>query len=279
MLTTLKLHFVQGAFFQALSFDRNRRHSVMVRNPSSQILDRPTHAKTQHQKGGVETIESSVDVGRSSEDCSSHSLHYYPHRSVHSRSKRAVDILGAVVGLAITGLALIPVAIAIQLDNPGPIFFSQTRCGYRGRPFKIWKFRSMVTNAEQLRHQVHNQANGFIFKNEHDPRITRVGRFLRRTSLDELPQFWNVLIGDLSLVGTRPPLLDEVKHYHDRHWRRLEVKPGMTGEWQVKGRSQVLDFETVVNLDLRYQRRWSVMYDLQLILKTVEVVLRGRGAC
>lgn len=201
------------------------------------------------------------------------------HPSVSSKVKRCIDILGAAVGLILTALVVIPIAIAIQLDNPGPIFYRQTRCGHRGRCFKIWKFRSMVVNAEALRHQVANQASGHVFKNDNDPRITRVGRFLRRTSLDELPQFWNVLQGDMSLVGTRPPTVDEVKRYSRHHWRRLEVKPGITGEWQVNGRSQVIDFEAIVRLDLRYLHRWSVVYDLNLICKTIWVVLSKQGAC
>ncbi|NJO80525.1 MAG: sugar transferase [Cyanobacteria bacterium RM1_2_2] len=201
------------------------------------------------------------------------------HPSVDHRAKRCLDILGALVGLGITGLIFIPVAIAIYLDNPGPLLYSQTRCGWRGQQFRIWKFRSMVTNADQLKHTVQNQASGHIFKNDNDPRITRVGKFLRRTSLDELPQFWNVLMGDMSLVGTRPPTVDEVKQYNNRHWQRLEVKPGMTGEWQANGRSSVTDFEQIVDMDLRYMRHWSIAYDVKLILKTIQTVLKRKGAC
>lgn len=201
------------------------------------------------------------------------------HPAVYSRPKRILDILGATVGLSLTALIFLPIVIAIYFDNPGPIFYSQTRCGWRGRQFRIWKFRSMVVNADQLKHQVQNQANGHIFKNDNDPRITRVGRFLRRTSLDELPQFWNVLLGDMSLVGTRPPTVDEVKQYNERHWQRLEVKPGITGEWQANGRSSVNDFEEIVSMDLHYQRCWSIAYDMKLILKTIQAVLHRKGAC
>lgn len=201
------------------------------------------------------------------------------HRSVTSRTKRLIDVLGAVVGLGITAVVAIPVAIATVLDNPGPIFYSQTRRGFSGRTFKIWKFRSMVTGAEQLKHLVKNEASGHIFKNENDPRITRVGKFLRRTSLDELPQFWNVLLGDMSLVGTRPPTNDEVMHYSNHHWQRLNVKPGITGEWQANGRSSVQDFEDIVRMDLDYQRKWSIAYDINLILKTLLVVSNKSGAC
>jgi lipopolysaccharide/colanic/teichoic acid biosynthesis glycosyltransferase len=200
------------------------------------------------------------------------------HPSIQSRLKRAIDLLGAIVGLVLTAFLIPPIAIAIYLDNPGPILYSQQRCGLYGRPFRMWKFRSMVTNAEALQHLVVNQASGNIFKNDRDPRITPVGQFLRRTSLDELPQFWNVLMGEMSLVGTRPPTLAEVEGYSAHHWLRLNVKPGMTGEWQANGRSYVDDFEQIVKLDLRYQQRWSIAYDLYLVSKTIFAVLQRKGA-
>jgi lipopolysaccharide/colanic/teichoic acid biosynthesis glycosyltransferase len=200
------------------------------------------------------------------------------HPSVTSKLKRFIDIAGALVGLAITAVAIVPIAIAIQLDNPGPLLYSQVRCGLYGQTFRIWKFRSMVTNADRLKHLVQNEAKGNIFKNQNDPRVTRVGRFLRRTSLDELPQFWNVLMGDMSLVGTRPPTVDEVDKYERHHFQRLFVKPGITGEWQANGRSQVEDFEDIVKMDVAYQQKWSVMYDLTLILKTIQAVLNKSGA-
>jgi anti-anti-sigma factor len=195
------------------------------------------------------------------------------HPSVRSRAKRAIDILGALVGLGITSIVLVPIIIASQIDNPGSIFFRQTRCGLMGKKFRLWKFRSMVTNAEALKATVINEVEGPMFKNPKDPRVTRVGRFLRKTSLDELPQFFNVLMGDMSLVGTRPPTPDEIERYDIPNWQRLDVKPGMTGEWQVYGRSQVSKFEDVIALDLRYQKRWSLAYDLKLIVKTILVVL------
>lgn len=205
--------------------------------------------------------------------------HQTPHPSTDSTVKRLIDILGSLMGLLILALVFIPVAIAIKLDSPGPIFFTQRRYGLYGRPFKICKFRSMVDNAEALKTQVHNQATGPIFKNRKDPRVTRVGRFLRQTSLDEFPQFWNVLSGEMSLVGTRPPSRDEIIHYNERYWQRLQVKPGLTGEWQVSGRSRVSNFETILALDLRYQRHWSFWYDLKIIGKTIYVVLTQWGAC
>ena len=201
------------------------------------------------------------------------------HPSVRSKVKRWLDIVGSLVGLLITGVLFIPIVIAIKLDSPGPIFFGQTRCGWMGKKFKIWKFRSMGTDAEKLKSQIKNEASGAIFKNANDPRITKVGRFLRRTSLDELPQFWNVLKGEMSLVGTRPPTPDEVGIYEVPEWQRLDVKPGMTGEWQVHGRSTVKDFEDVIKLDLRYQNNWSLFYDLQLIVKTIGIVFnKNSGA-
>lgn len=201
------------------------------------------------------------------------------HPSVKSRAKRAIDIVGALVGLGITGVLWVPIAIAIKLDDGGPILFSQIRCSWMGKRFRIWKFRSMVTNAEALKKQVANEVEGPLFKNKRDPRITRVGRFLRKTSLDEFPQFWNVLKGDMSLVGTRPPTPDEVEHYEVPAWQRLNVKPGLTGEWQVNGRSSIQKFEDVIRLDLKYQENWSLLYDLKLIVKTVLVIFsRDSGA-
>jgi lipopolysaccharide/colanic/teichoic acid biosynthesis glycosyltransferase len=200
------------------------------------------------------------------------------HPSVSSVSKRILDIVGSIVGLLILALLYLPIAIAIKLDSPGPVVYQQERCGLYGRRITIRKFRSMVDNADALKANIKNEAQGLIFKNENDPRVTRVGQFLRKTSLDEIPQFWNVLIGEMSLVGTRPPTLDEVAHYNDRHWQRLNVKPGLTGEWQVSGRSAIKDFEKIVDLDLRYQDRWHPFYDLQVIWKTVSILLNRSGA-
>lgn len=201
------------------------------------------------------------------------------HCSVTSKIKRSIDILGSLVGLVIAAAVAVPVAVAMLLDSPGPLLYSQVRCSFQGQHFRMWKFRSMVVGAEKLKHLVTNQATGHIFKNDNDPRITRVGRFLRSTSLDELPQFWNVLVGDMSLVGTRPPTPDEVASYDDFHWQRLDVKPGLTGEWQVNGRSAVKDFDEIVGMDIDYQRKWSVVYDISLICKTILVVLNKNGAC
>lgn len=201
-----------------------------------------------------------------------------PLPAATSVTKRAIDIVGALVGLGIVGIVIVPIAIAIKKDG-GPLLFGQTRYGYQGKTFRIWKFRSMVTNADALKHTVKNEASGLIFKNEDDPRITPIGKFLRRTSLDELPQFWNVLRGEMSLVGTRPPVLNEVAEYQPHHWRRLAVKPGMTGKWQTSGRSSIKDFEQVVEMDLSYQRRWSIWADIVIIAKTIGVVFGSKDAC
>jgi lipopolysaccharide/colanic/teichoic acid biosynthesis glycosyltransferase len=203
-----------------------------------------------------------------------------PHRSASCLVKRFIDIVGSLIGLFIFGLIFFPTALAIRLDSPGSILYSQERYGLLGHSFRIYKFRSMVQNADELKAQIKNEAKGLIFKNKHDPRITRVGRFLRKTSLDEFPQFWNVLKGEMSLVGTRPPTPDEVAQYSAYHWQRLNVKPGLTGEWQVNGRSLVKDFEDIIQLDLRYQAHWHPFYDLVLICKTVFMIFTKRsGAC
>jgi len=201
-----------------------------------------------------------------------------PLPAATSVSKRVLDIVGSLVGLALVGLVIVPIAIAVKKDG-GPLFFSQIRYGYKGKPFRIWKFRSMMTNAEALKHTVKNEANGLIFKNEDDPRITPIGKFLRRTSLDELPQFWNVLKGDMSLVGTRPPVMNEVAEYEPHHWQRLAVKPGITGKWQTSGRSSIKDFEQIVAMDLDYQKQWSLWTDIVIIFKTVAVVFGSKDAC
>lgn len=194
--------------------------------------------------------------------------------------KRSIDILGAIAGLAITGIVSLFVAPAILLESPGPLFFSQTRVGKNGRKFKIYKFRSMYKDAEARKKELlaRNEMKGHMFKMTDDPRITRVGRFIRKTSIDELPQFFNVLKGDMSLVGTRPPTEDEFLQYEGRHKRRLSLRPGITGLWQVSGRSEIENFEDVVRLDLKYIDHWSLLLDFNLLIRTVGVVLFGRGA-
>lgn len=194
--------------------------------------------------------------------------------------KRVMDIVGGCVGLLITVLVSLIVIPAIKLDSPGPAFFSQERVGKNGRKFKMYKFRSMYVDAEERKKELmaKNKMEGFMFKMDDDPRVTKVGKFIRRTSIDELPQFWNVLKGDMSLVGTRPPTVDEYEQYELLHKRRLSIKPGITGMWQVSGRSAITDFEEVVALDTKYIMEWNIVSDIKILLKTVRVVLKRKGA-
>ncbi len=194
--------------------------------------------------------------------------------------KRCMDIVGSVIGLIITGIAFIIFAPQIKRQSPGPIFFSQVRVGKNGRQFKIYKFRSMYMDAEERKAELmeQNEMNGLMFKMENDPRIFPIGKFMRKYSIDELPQFWNILKGDMSLVGTRPPTVDEFIQYEAHHRARLGIKPGLTGMWQVSGRSKITDFEEVVNLDTQYISDWNLSMDIRIILKTIDVVIRGRGA-
>lgn len=195
--------------------------------------------------------------------------------------KRILDICGGIVGCLLTGIAAIFVAPCIYLKSPGPIFFAQNRVGKNGKIFKIYKFRSMYMDAEERKRELmaQNEMKGLMFKIENDPRIIKgIGNFIRKTSVDELPQFWNVLKGDMSLVGTRPPTVDEWEQYELHHRKRLAIKPGITGMWQVSGRSDITDFEEVVELDTKYILNWSFGLDIRILLKTVLIVLAGRGA-
>lgn len=195
-------------------------------------------------------------------------------------AKRALDIAGSLVGMVILGIATIFVAPAIKLDSPGPVFFGQTRVGKNGRKFTFYKFRSMYKDAEARKKELmaSNEVKGLMFKMEDDPRITKVGKFIRKTSIDELPQFWNVLRGDMSLVGTRPPTVDEFEHYEAKHKCRLSMTPGLTGLWQISGRSDIRDFDEVVRLDMQYIDNWSILKDIKILILTVKVVLTGRGS-
>ena len=194
--------------------------------------------------------------------------------------KRVMDICGAVVGLILCGIISIFLIPAIKLDSPGPAIFSQIRIGKNGRRFKFYKFRSMYVDAEERKKELmkNNEMDGLMFKMEDDPRITKVGKFIRKTSLDEFPQFWNVLIGDMSLVGTRPPTEDEFNKYNGHYKRRLMMTPGITGLWQVSGRSSITDFDEVVKLDLEYIDNWSLLGDIKILFKTVISVIKRDGA-
>jgi exopolysaccharide biosynthesis polyprenyl glycosylphosphotransferase len=193
--------------------------------------------------------------------------------------KRAIDITLAACGLLLAAVPMAIIALLIKLDSEGEIIFRQTRVGRGGRHFTLYKFRTMRKDAEALLPQLaaHNEAGGPIFKMKNDPRCTRVGRILRRLSLDELPQLWNVLRGDISLVGPRAPIPREVERYEEWHKKRLEVTPGLTGLWQVSGRSS-LTFDEMVMLDIYYIENWSLALDLKILLKTIPAVLAGSGA-
>lgn len=194
--------------------------------------------------------------------------------------KRAMDIAGSLVGLLITAIAFIIFAPIIYIQSPGPIFYSQWRVGKNGRRFKIYKFRSMYPDADKRKAELmkDNKMEGLMFKMDNDPRIIPIGRIMRKLSIDELPQFYNILKGDMSLVGTRPPTVDEWEQYSPHHRARLCSKPGLTGMWQVSGRSDITNFEEVVALDMKYIREWNIFLDIKLILKTVQVVLTGKGS-
>lgn len=204
-----------------------------------------------------------------------------PEASWQSLAKQLLDFFGALFWLVVLSPVFLAIALAIKLSTPGPVFFRQKRSGINGAPFTIYKFRTMATNAEQFQHELAamNEMSGPVFKVTNDPRITPVGKFLRKYSLDELPQLFNVLRGEMSLVGPRPLPVDEVRRFDNlAHRRRLSVKPGLTCLWQISGRNQITDFRDWVRLDLEYIDRWSIWLDLQILILTVPVVLRGTGA-
>lgn len=194
--------------------------------------------------------------------------------------KRCMDIIGSLVGLMLTGIAFLVFSPIIKAQSPGPIFYAQTRIGRNGRRFKFYKFRTMVVGADAMKQELmeQNEMEGLMFKMEHDPRIFGVGRFMRKFSIDELPQFWNVLKGDMSLVGTRPPTEEEFEQYELHHKARLGIRPGLTGMWQVSGRSDIKNFEEIVALDTQYISNWSLGMDIRILFRTIGVVLSGKGS-
>jgi exopolysaccharide biosynthesis polyprenyl glycosylphosphotransferase len=195
--------------------------------------------------------------------------------------KRAFDIVAASLILLVASPFYGLIALLIKLDNPGPIFYKQTRIGLKGKHFKVWKFRTMVVNADKLQKELESKnemKDGVMFKMKDDPRITKIGKVLRRYSLDELPQIFNVLFGEMSLVGPRPFPIRDVERFEAHHFIRQEVLPGITGLWQVSGRSNIVDFEDVIRLDVAYIQNWSLMVDFQILLRTIKVVFRKEGA-
>jgi exopolysaccharide biosynthesis polyprenyl glycosylphosphotransferase len=192
-----------------------------------------------------------------------------------------MDRVGALILLLLFLPLFLLIAVAIKIASSGPIFFHQQRSGLNGAPFTLYKFRTMITNAEQFKHELEamNEMSGPVFKVTNDPRVTRTGKFLRRYSLDEFPQLFNVLRGEMSLVGPRPLPVGEVKRFDDlAHRRRLSVKPGLTCLWQISGRNEIRDFKDWVRLDLDYIDQWSLWLDLKILLRTPAAVLRGTGA-
>lgn len=194
--------------------------------------------------------------------------------------KRFMDIVISIIGLIFTGLFTLIFAPIIYIQSPGPIFFSQVRVGRNGKKFKMYKFRSMYPDAEKRKAELmkDNKMDGLMFKVDNDPRITPIGRFLRKSSIDEFPQFLNVLLGQMSVVGTRPPTVDEYEKYEYHHKARLAMKPGITGMWQASGRSDITDFEKVVEMDREYIENWTIGLDIKIMFKTVAAVLSAKGS-
>ena len=245
------------------------------------------------QKCSIMGITTHIELAKISADLSNQIVETIEGRTVISSSmkmatsrqmffKRLLDIFGSLIGLAVTGILTLVIGPAIYIKSPGPIFFSQTRIGKNGRKFKMYKFRSMYEDAEERKAQLMDQnkmKDGLMFKMDDDPRIIKgIGHFIRRTSIDEFPQFWNVLKGEMSLVGTRPPTEDEWEQYSFHHRARLAVKPGITGLWQVSGRSEITDFEEVVKLDAQYIRNWNFGQDIRILFQTIKVVLGAKGS-
>ncbi len=194
--------------------------------------------------------------------------------------KRFLDFSLTITGLIIISPFLLLIALMIKLDSKGPVLFKQKRIGLNGKEFYMYKFRSMVVDAEEKLEELkdNNQTNDVMFKMFDDPRITKAGKFLRKYSLDELPQLFNVLKGEMSLVGPRPPLPREIKKYEKWHHIKFTTIPGLTGMWQVSGRAAIQEFDSVIELDYKYIKNWNLLLDLKLLLKTIPVVLSGKGA-
>jgi exopolysaccharide biosynthesis polyprenyl glycosylphosphotransferase len=233
----------------------------------------------------IRIIPEMYDIAASAIQFKSSDLYPYvevvktPLRGVNLFLKRLVDLLLSGIGLILLIPVFVVVSILIKLDSKGPIFFKQRRIGKNGIQFTMYKFRSMVANAEELKERLkdQNEMDGPVFKIKEDPRITKLGKFIRKYSIDELPQLFNVFRGDMSLIGPRPPLVEEVEQYNDYQWRRLDVRPGLSGLWQISGRNHV-SFEEWVSLDIYYIENWSMKLDTKILLQTIPVVLFGKGA-
>jgi len=207
-------------------------------------------------------------------------LHNFNKKPVQVFIKRVVELFGTILGLIIISPILVTIALAIKLETNGPVLYKQKRIGQHGKEFYMYKFRSMCLGADEKIDELkkYNQTNESMFKMFDDPRVTKVGKFLRKHSLDEFPQLLNVLKGEMSLVGFRPPLPCEVKQYKPVHYVRFTMMPGLTGPWQVNGRSSIKNFDKVIKLEYEYAKNWSLYNDLQILLKTIPVVIFGKNA-
>jgi len=290
LVSEVEGHQVLGYVKDLLEVSKNHPvDEVVFCLPKDYIVDAEEHLKDLEELGiTVRMVLDFYDIYRSKRELSI--FHdEIPILTFHTRSldtqqlffKRVLDICGALVGLGVLAVMFPFITWAIKRDSPGPIFFGQERVGASGRIFKCWKFRSMYIDAEERKKELmaQNEMKGAIFKIKNDPRITRVGAFLRKTSLDEFPQFWNVLKGEMSLVGTRPPTPGEVEQYENWHRRRISIKPGITGKWQVSGRNRIEDFDEIVHLDLDYIDSWNLWQDIRILFKTVTVVFAREGSC
>lgn len=231
-------------------------------------------------EGLLESSEYSNIICENRSDYPMVTLSAVKHDSTRLAVKRLMDIATGFVGCILSVPIIAITAIPLLIESPGPLFFKQERIGKNGRVFKMYKLRSMYVDAEERKRELmeHNKMDGLMFKMDNDPRITKVGKIIRKLSIDELPQFFNVLKGDMSLIGTRPPTVAEFEQYESRHKRRLSMRPGITGMWQVSGRSDIQDFEEVVKLDCKYIDEWSIWLDIKIFFKTIKVVLLHEGA-
>jgi exopolysaccharide biosynthesis polyprenyl glycosylphosphotransferase len=267
------------------TIQRYNIHEMYITIPSERKVIQKVLGRIKKYDIGIKIIPEMYDFASSAIHFRSSDLYPYvevvktPLRGFNLFLKRMMDVTLTSIGI----LFLLPffclVGLLIKIDSRGPVFFKQERIGKNGVPFNMYKFRSMVINAEELKKKLQqkNELDGPVFKIKNDPRITRLGRFIRKYSIDELPQLFNVLRGEMSLIGPRPPLTDEVEQYTDYHWRRLDVRPGISGLWQVSGRNNI-SFEEWVSLDVYYIENWSIKLDTKILLQTIPVVIFGKGA-
>jgi len=259
-------------------------HEVYITIPSERNVIQELLGKLKKYDFTIKIIPEMYDISATALQFRSSELYPFvevvktPLRGFNLFLKRLFDVIFSGIGLILLLPVFAVVAVLIKMDSSGPVFFKQKRIGKNGVPFTMYKFRSMVVNAEELKKDLMpNAMDGPAFKMKEDPRVTKLGKFLRKYSIDELPQLLNVFLGHMSLIGPRPPVPDEAERYSDYEWRRLDVRPGMTGLWQVSGRSDV-PFEERVSLDIYYIENWSFALDLKILLRTIPVVLFGKGA-